>query len=336
MKITGLVLCGVLFFLFVQLLLLPNTKFKSDKYHFYVSGDQDIYTIIDSLSGKNIITQSWSLQMLAYLIQAQNPEKKLLEIKKDWNNFQILYHLKNQEIRPFVQVSIPVRQLRYNVVKSFCKELSISEMDFFGLVEQDSILLAYPDFDKESVYSLFIANNFWVYKDVNPGELLERLYEEYLAYWNDEKLARCEEIGLSPVEVGILASIVYAETKVEDEMPHVAGLYLNRLNNDMRLQADPTVVYAAGQKRLKRVLKKHKSIKSAYNTYRKKGLPPGPVFTVPPIAIDAVLNYSEHDYLFFCAKDDLSGGHVFAETYEEHLENARKYQNKLNKLGIYR
>lgn len=152
-------------------------------------------------------------------------------------------------------------------------------------------------------------------------------------FWasRESKLARC---GLSREEIYTLASIVYEETKRVAEMPRVAGVYLNRLRIGMALQADPTVKYAVKDFTLRRILHSHLEVDSPYNTYKYPGLPPGPICMPSIDAIDAVLDYEDHDYLYFCAKDDLSGAHVFARTLDEHNRNARAYARALNRRGI--
>ena len=143
-------------------------------------------------------------------------------------------------------------------------------------------------------------------------------------------------MNINKINVSILASIVASETLKMDEANTIAGVYINRLNKNMLLQADPTLVYAANDFSIKRVLNKHKKIISPYNTYINKGLPPGPIRLTPKKYIDAVLNYEKHKYIFFCAKDDFSGYHTFAITLSEHNKNARKFQRALNKRKIYR
>ena len=160
--------------------------------------------------------------------------------------------------------------------------------------------------------------------------LVERMNEEYQRFWNDNRIAKAKNIGLKPMEVSILASIVQAENSQNDEGQRIAGLYMNRLNQNMRLGADPTVVFAVGDFTLKRVLNEHLEVDSPYNTYKYGGLPPGPI-NMPTIRnIDAVLNYEQHSYLYMCAREDFSGYHNFATTYSEHLANARKYQRQLS------
>jgi UPF0755 protein len=164
--------------------------------------------------------------------------------------------------------------------------------------------------------------------------LIERLYEEYQKFWNDERKRKASKIGFTPVEVSVLASIVEAETQKNEEKARVAGVYINRLNKGMLLQADPTVIFAVGDFSIRRVLNRHLEIDSPYNTYKYPGLPPGPI-NIPSISsIDAVLNYEKHNYLYFCAKADFSGYHEFAVTLAQHEINAKKYRDALRKAGI--
>ena len=131
-----------------------------------------------------------------------------------------------------------------------------------------------------------------------------------------------------------LASIVDEETANNDEKPHIAGMYINRLHAGMPLQADPTVKFAVRQFGLKRIYTHHTRTNNPYNTYLNIGLPPGPIRTPSIEGIEAVLHYTHHDYLYMCAKEDFSGTHNFARTYEEHLKNSHKYSQALNDKGI--
>jgi UPF0755 protein len=187
---------------------------------------------------------------------------------------------------------------------------------------------------KDSTIAMFIPNTYEVYRDISPEDLLRRMSRENSRFWNEERTEKLKRCNLSKYEVMTLASIVYEETKLVKEMPIIAGVYINRLKRNMRLQACPTAKYAVGDFSLKRILDKHIEFDSPFNTYKYEGLPPAPI-CIPSIeAIDAVLNYEEHKYLYFCASPKFDGTNVFAKTYTEHKANARKYRKALDKLGI--
>lgn len=186
-------------------------------------------------------------------------------------------------------------------------------------------------FNKDNVLAMFIPNTYEVYYNVSPDELIERMHSEWDRFWNEERRQKAQAIGLTPIEVSILASIVQAESVKPDEAPIIAGLYINRLKQDIPLQADPTLVFAVGDFTLKRVLNEHKEIDSPYNTYKNRGLPPGPVNMAEMFAINAVLDYTKSNYLYMCAKEDFSGRHNFTHSYRQHLNNAQRYQRALTR-----
>ena len=191
-------------------------------------------------------------------------------------------------------------------------------------------------FNSATFISMFIANTYQVFWDISIEDLSKRMATEYKNFWNKDRIAKAKKLGLSQSEVTTLASIVQLESLKRDEQPKIAGVYLNRLRIGMPLQADPTVIFAVGDFTIKRVLKKHLEINSPYNTYKNKGLPPGPIYLASPNTIDAVLNYKKHNYIYFCAKEDFSGYHSFATNYNQHINNARRYQRALNKRKIYK
>lgn len=186
----------------------------------------------------------------------------------------------------------------------------------------------------ETIMGMFIPNTYDLYWDMDVSGFLRRMDKESKRFWDDGRERKAEKIGLTKNEVITLASIVDEETNVEDEMPMVAGMYMNRLHDGMRLQADPTVKFATGNFQAKRIYRDWLSTESPYNTYRYKGLPPGPIRIPSVAAIDAVLDYAHHDYMYMCAKPDFSGTHNFAKTYEEHQRNAADYAAALDKRGI--
>lgn len=189
-------------------------------------------------------------------------------------------------------------------------------------------------FVEDSTIAMFIPNTYEVYWDIAPAKLLHRISREYSRFWNEERTAKLKRCGLSKYEVMTLASIVYEEVKIPSEMRMIAGVYINRLRRGIALGACPTVKYAMGDFALQRILHKHLKYRSPFNTYINRGLPPAPICVPSVVAIDAVLNYSEHDYLYFCARPELDGRHNFARTLKEHNANSRKYSAAIDKLKM--
>lgn len=213
--------------------------------------------------------------------------------------------------------------------------LSASEQDLANVMLKDRTFSKYG-FTKENFISMFIPNTYEVYWTISPEEFLDRMKKEYDSFWNDQRVQQATDLGLTKEQVSTLASIVESETKKMDEAPKVAGLYLNRLKRGIALQADPTLVFALNDFTIRRVLDKDKSVDSPYNTYLNKGLPPGPISLPSIAAIDAVLNFEKHQFLYMCAKADFSGYHAFATNLIDHNKNAQDFQRALNREKIYR
>lgn len=189
-------------------------------------------------------------------------------------------------------------------------------------------------FEKETFMAMFLPNTYEVYWTITPAKFIERMKKEYDKFWDAGRKEKASKIGLLPVQVSILASIVCEETNYTPEMPRIAGVYMNRLKKGMKLDADPTVKFALGNHAIKRILFRHLTVDSPYNTYLYAGLPPGPI-TIPSIkGIDAVLDCESHNYYYFCANAKMDGTHKFARTLGEHNRNAREYQAALNRMKI--
>ena len=187
----------------------------------------------------------------------------------------------------------------------------------------------------EAMFAIFLPNTYQVYADVTPEALVRRMKQESDKFWGAEsRVSKLERSGLTSYEAMVLASIVHEETNAKEEMARVAGVYINRLQRGMLLQADPTLKYAAGDPTIKRVLDKHKIIDSPYNTYMYLGLPPTPIAMPDMAAIEGVLNYEEHNYLYFCARPEMDGRHNFARTLSEHNSNAAAYHRALDRMKI--
>ncbi len=191
-------------------------------------------------------------------------------------------------------------------------------------------------FDRRTVISVFIPDTYQLYWSVDPQGFYRRMLKEYMAFWDSYRMAAAEALGLTPVEVSVLASIVDEEASKADEKPRIAGLYLNRLRLGIPLQADPTVKFAVNDFTLRRILNKHLEVDSPYNTYKFKGLPPGPIRCPSRSGLEAVLNAEKHEYLYMVAKFDSSGYHNFSRTLAEHNKYAAAYRRELNRRKIYR
>ena len=183
-------------------------------------------------------------------------------------------------------------------------------------------------FTPENVFAMILPDTYQMYWTASVEDIFDRLKKEYDAFWTEDRLAKAQAQGLSKMQVSIMASIVSGETLKEFEYPVIAGVYLNRYKKKMKLQADPTIAFCFDYT-LDRILKKHLTVDSPYNTYKHVGLPPAPINVPPKACLDAVLNPAKHGYIFFCASEEFDGTHRFAVTYSEHLKNARKFQRAL-------
>lgn len=232
-----------------------------------------------------------------------------------------------------VRVSINNVRIPAQLAAKLARQIDADSMTLVRALTSEEVARS-VDFDSTTLFSMFIPNTYELYWTVTPEELVTRMRREYDRFWTPERDAQRARSGLTRLEVMTLASIVYEETRQTDEMPRVAGVYINRLSKGIPLQADPTVKYAMQDFGLRRILHKHLRYDSPYNTYVNKGLPPAPIAMPSIAAIDAVLGFEAHDYLFFCARDTFDGHHDFAKTYADHLVNARRYSAALDARGI--
>lgn len=252
---------------------------------------------------------------------------------KDGDNMHSLYRRIVCNEQTPARLVVPSARTLEQLAGSISRQLMIDSTELMRYFTEP-IYYRNIGYNIATLPSLFIPNTYEVYWDIKPERLMTRLMEERRRFWNEERTAKAKKLGMTHEEVATLASIIDEETNNDEEKPIVAGMYINRLKKGMPLQADPTVKFALGDPTRKRILKKDLEVESPYNTYRYKGLPPGPI-RIPTIqAIESVLNYRKHNYLYMCAKEDFSGKHNFAKTLSEHNANARRYQQALNKLNI--
>lgn len=214
------------------------------------------------------------------------------------------------------------------LARKIAKGMLVDSVSVLSALRDPAFLSAYG-FDTVSVFSLVIPDSYDMKWTASLEDIFARFKKEYDAFWTPENVRKAKSAGLTPQEVSVLASIVDGESHYAPELPTIAGVYLNRLAIGMRLQADPTVAYCFGY-RLNRILERHLSYDSPYNTYMYAGLPPGPISVPPKACLEAVLNHGSHNYYYFCASPAMDGSHVFASGYAEHLVNARAFQKALN------
>lgn len=215
------------------------------------------------------------------------------------------------------------------------KQLEPDSTQIINLLNSTEFVSKYG-FTPDNVYTMFIPNTYQMYWNTTPEKFFRKMNAAYEKFWTPERRAKAAEANLDPIQVTILASIVDAEALHDDEMPTIAGLYINRLKKGIKLQSDPTIIFALHDFTIHRVLLRDLSVMSPYNTYTHTGLPPGPIMMPSVAAIDAVLYYRRSDYLYMCAKEDFSGYHNFATNEADHKINARKYQEALNERNIKR
>ncbi len=315
----------------------PQTlKIKGKYTYIYIPTGSNFYAVEKILYENNIILNR---QMFEWVAEQKNlsshihPGKYRIERKISLN--RLINLLRSGEQEPVrITINSHIRFVR-QIAGIAGKKLETDSTSIMRTVYADNFMET-DGFNRYSLLCLFIPNTYEFLWNTSSEQFLNRMKNEYDKFWNKIRLNKAKSLGLKPVEVITLASIVQLETLKPDEKKRVAGVYINRLKKGMLLQADPTVIYANGDFEVRRVTRVMTQIDSPYNTYKNTGLPPGPI-CVPAIStIDAVLNYEHHNYIYFCAKEDFSGYHNFAKTLSQHNLNARKYQRALNKRKIYR
>jgi UPF0755 protein len=300
---------------------------------FYVRPGASFEQVVDSLKTKTLLADEVSFRFVAKILKYQElvkPGRYLLP--PNLTNLAAVRKLRSGAQDP-VRVTFNNVRTKRDLAGKISRNLVADSAKFLALLNSPAET-GKLGFDTTTILAMFLPNTYEMYWTVDEAELFKKMHKEYEKFWTAERKAKASAIGLSPLKVSILASIVEAETKKRDEAKRIAGLYMNRLLQNMHLQADPTVIYGLGDFGIRRLTFEHLQSDSPYNTYKYTGLPPGPI-NLPPIpALEAVLDYDRNKYLFMCAKDDFSGYHVFAETFEEHKVNAAKYRAALDRAGI--
>jgi UPF0755 protein len=322
-------------FYFYQVFFSPNTMVDSDRTYMLKIPTNAVYKqVSNQLYNDKVINDAVSFGFVSKVLGYQEAVKPgLYQVDPKMSNLDLVRLLRSGRQSP-VKVTFNNVRTKEELAEKITANLEVTKEQFLNLM-QDSVYIRKFDFEEETVMSMFIPNTYEFWWNTGPEALFDRMYKEYEIFWNEERKQKAQALGLTRKEVSTLASIVQAESQKVDERPKIAGVYMNRIKLGMPLQADPTLVYATGDFALKRILNVHKEIESPYNTYKYTGLPPGPI-NLPDInSLNAVLNTEKHDYLYFCAKEDFSGYHAFATNYNDHINNARRYQKALNAANIF-
>ncbi|MEI8201897.1 MAG: endolytic transglycosylase MltG [Bacteroidota bacterium] len=290
----------------------------------------DVTKIIDSNKfADDINSFIWLAEKKSY-VQSIKPGKYMLQ--PDMSNNQLINMLRSGQQVP-IKLSFNSIRTKQQFAKRISEQIEATEESLLQALNTDTLLAKYGC-DTNSIMAIFIPNTYSFYWNTSAVSFVERMFREYQTFWNDGRKEKASLLQLSPEQVVTLASIVEQETSMNKEKPTVAGVYINRLQKNMLLQADPTLIFAWNDFSIHRVLNFHKLIDSPFNTYKYPGLPPGPICIPSVASIDAVLSYKKHNYLYFCAKEDFSGYHNFAKDITDHMQNAKRYQAALNKKNI--
>lgn len=298
-------------------------------------GTKAVYEDVkDSLRVKGILVNETAFDLLAkrkrYITNIK-PGRYI--ITDEMSNNDIVNLLRSGSQSPLSITFNNIRTLA-ELSQRLSNQLAMDSSSLYNVLIDESLYQG-EGFTKDNIIAAFIPDTYEVYWTIKPADLMSRMIQEFRSFWNSERLDKANDMGLTPVEVSILASIVDDEVLKEDEKPRIAGVYMNRLRRDMPMQACPTIKFALNDFTIRRVLKEHLKVDSPYNTYTHTGLPPGPVRCASKSGINAVLNAEEHHYLYFVARHDFSGYHHFSTNLRDHINYANKYHIVLDRLNIY-
>ena len=328
---------GIIFFLVFIIFYFPNTKVADTSQSIFVPTGTSFATLKKILEPHLKSTITFSLAAKAK--RFDTPRIGHFVLKPSMGNQQIINALRSGNTP--IQVVFNNQQTIAHLAGRVAEQLELDSLSLTKEIESP-YFMDLVNLNREELLSLFLPNSYEMYWNISAAEFCQRMQRENDLFWNENRESKRKRLNMSRAEVITLAAIVNEESRKVDERPRVAGVYLNRLRRGMKLQADPTVVYAMKRQAndfemvLRRVLYKDLEIKSPYNTYKYRGLPPGPI-TMPDISsVDAVLNAESHNYLFFVVDPKNPGYHLFASTYNEHLDNRKVYVRWLNENRIMR
>ena len=309
----------------------PNVTDKHEYLYIHTGADyDDVYkTIRDSDMVKDSTTFNWAAENMKYKSRIKAGRYRL---KPGMSNRALINMLASGTQEP-VTLSFHTMRLKEQFAVYVSKKIEPDSTAILNLLDSAAFVKQYG-FTTDDVFTMFLPNTYQLYWNSSPEKFFKKMYAGYEKFWTPERKQKAADIGLSQVQVSILASIVDAEALHDDEMPTIAGLYLNRVKKGMKLESDPTIIFALHDFTIHRVLNKDLTVNSPYNTYTHTGLPPGPVMMPSINALNSVLDYQKNDYLYMCAKADFSGYHAFATNVADHLVNAHAFQKALSERHI--
>ena len=321
-------------YIFYAKIFVPNLRLSATESPYLLiptgSTFEDVIRILDD---RKLLGNEKSFRWMAGQMKyptAVKPGRYLL--KPGMNNKDLVALLRSGRQVP-VKVTFNSIRLKEELAQRVSEQIEAPAQSLINLLNDEDYVTHFG-FTPETVLCMFIPNTYEFYWNTSADQFLQRMKKEYDRFWKGPRSEKALAMEFTPVQVTILASIVQKETNANDEKRTIAGVYINRMEKGWKLEADPTLVYALGDFTINRVLAAYKQIVSPYNTYMFEGLPPGPICLPEISSLDAVLNYSRHQYMYFCAKEDFSGRHNFAATYIQHLANARRFQKALDRHGI--
>ncbi len=313
------------------IIFLPNTKNQTEV-TIHIPRNTDYLQLLDSLDNHEILRSEETFDMVAHYMKYKNVKVGNYTIKPKMSNYQLVRMLRTGQHYPVKFSFNNVRTLNQFIEKA--SNVMFFDARELAKVVYDNEFWKQYDLNLFTCPQIFIPNSYEFYYDITPEAFVQKFYDIHQNFWNETRRQQAEEIGLTPLEVSTLASIVEEENFRPQEKAIIAGLYINRLKKGMLLQSDPTVKYALHDFGRQRILNSDLKVDSPYNTYKYKGLPPGPIRFPEASTIDSVLHYTHHNYLYMCAKEDFSGYHNFTASAAEHQRNANRYRKALNQRNI--
>ncbi len=307
----------------------PNFNVKGESFAILIPKGASFKQVLDTLDKHDLVRDQLSFRFLAKVMGvAEKVKPGRYVVGPESGNWELLRKMRNGR-QDALRITINNLRLKEDIAAKLGKVMAFDSTYIMKMLDSAEITNQYG-YTPETIPCLFIPDTYEVLWTSSFDSFMQKMLKANKHFWNEKRINQAKALGLTPIQAGILASIVYGESKNSTEQARIAGVYWNRFRTGMKLQADPTVIFAWKDFSIKRVSGKYMALNSPYNTYRVVGLPPGPI-SIPPVdVLDKVLNLEKHNYMYFCAKEDFSGSHNFAVTYEEHMKNAAKFQAALD------